>query len=65
MEEFLEREGGKDGRLPIPEATKEIVLNAASHCEKKEKSKSPVLIRRVYICISMLLESHCCSPIDI
>jgi hypothetical protein len=64
MEEFLEREGGKDGRLPIPEATKEIVLNAASHCEKKEKSKAPLLIWRVNICLSMhasgvsLLFSH-------
>jgi len=39
MEEFLKREGGKDGRLPIPESNKDVVLNAASHCEKREKSK--------------------------
>ena len=40
MEEFLKREGGADGRLPIPEANRDVVLNAASHCEKREKSES-------------------------
>ena len=65
MEEFLEREGGKDGRLPIPEATKDVVLNAASHCEKREKSKSPVLIWRIISASACVLESHCGSPIDI
>jgi hypothetical protein len=39
MEELLKREGGKDGRLPIAEANKDVVLNAASHCEKREKSE--------------------------
>lgn len=60
MEEFLEREGGKDGRLPIPEANKDVVLNAASHCEKREKSKFGQYISA----LACVLESHCCSPID-
>lgn len=40
MEDFLKRVGGKDGPLPIPEANKDVVLNAASYCEKRAKSKS-------------------------
>ena len=39
MEEFLKREGGTGGRVPIPEAHKDVVLNAASHCQKREKSE--------------------------
>jgi hypothetical protein len=39
MEEFLRREGGKDGRLPVPEESKEMVFKAAMHCVKVKKSE--------------------------
>jgi hypothetical protein len=39
MEEFLEREGGIDGRFPIPSESKEAVLNGAKFCRKMKKSE--------------------------
>ena len=39
MEEFLEREGGIDGRFPIPSESKEAVMNGAKFCRKMKKSK--------------------------
>jgi hypothetical protein len=38
--EFIKREGGPDGRLPIPEAMKENVMNSAESCEKRKKAKN-------------------------
>jgi hypothetical protein len=35
--EFLEREGGEHGRLPVPEAHREAVTAAADHCEHRKK----------------------------
>jgi hypothetical protein len=39
MEEFVRREGGPDGRVPIPEALREGVINSAEHCDKNKESK--------------------------
>ena len=39
-EEFIELEGGSDGRVPVPAAMLEKVTASASHCEKRAKSKS-------------------------
>ena len=39
MEEFIRREGGPDGRVPIPEALREGVINSAEHCDKNKASK--------------------------
>lgn len=55
MEEFLQREGGEDGRLPIPEANKTTVLNAGSHCEKRAKSKF-----QCSVCPSSRCALECC-----
>lgn len=38
MEEFIKREGGKDGRLPIPEDKRAAVEGAADHCDKRTRS---------------------------
>jgi len=38
--EFVKREGGPDGRLPIPEGMRENVMNSAEVCEKRKKSKN-------------------------
>jgi hypothetical protein len=39
MEEFVRREGGPAGRVPIPEALREGVTNSAEHCDKRKESK--------------------------
>ena len=39
-EEFIELEGGSDGRVPVPAAMLENVIASASHCDKRAKSKS-------------------------
>lgn len=40
MEEFIKREGGANGRVPIPEEMRENVMNSAHHCDKRKASKS-------------------------
>lgn len=47
-EEFIRREGGPDGRLPLPEANKTKILNAVKHCQFRAKSKidSTTVVRR-------------------
>ena len=37
MEEFIKREGGPDGRLPIPEKNRKAVESAANTCDRREK----------------------------
>lgn len=37
--EFLEKEGGPEGRLPVPAANYTAVSNAADHCDHRAKSK--------------------------
>lgn len=37
--EFLRREGGPDGQVPIPAKMREEVLKVQSHCEHRAKSK--------------------------
>jgi hypothetical protein len=39
MQEFLEREGGSDGRYPVPEDDKEDVLKSSLECDQRAKSK--------------------------
>ena len=39
MEEFVKREGGPNGRVPIPESMRVNVTNSAAHCDKRKKSK--------------------------
>lgn len=39
MSEFLEKEGGDDGRYPIPEENKERILKSSLECDKRAKSK--------------------------
>jgi hypothetical protein len=39
MEEFVKREGGPNGRVPVPEAMRENVTHSASICNKMAKSK--------------------------
>ena len=39
MEEFVRREGGKNGRLPVPDKNRTTVQNAASYCVKMKKSE--------------------------
>jgi hypothetical protein len=39
MEEFVRREGGKNGRLPVPEKNRTIVEKASSYCIKMKKSE--------------------------
>ena len=39
MKEFLRREGGKNGRLPVPEESKDVLFRAAEYCVKMEKSE--------------------------
>jgi hypothetical protein len=38
--EFIKREGGPDGRLPIPEEMRENVMHSAEVCEKRKKAKN-------------------------
>ena len=38
MEDFLKREGGSNGRVPIPESDREAVLGAAAYCEMRRKA---------------------------
>ena len=38
MEEFVKREGGPDGRVPIPEGMRNNVTNSAELCDKRKKS---------------------------
>ena len=38
MEEFVRREGGPNGRVPIPESMREDVMNSVEHCDKRESS---------------------------
>ena len=38
MEEFVKREGGADGRLPIPADKREAVVDAADKCDRRPKS---------------------------
>lgn len=40
MEEFVEREGGPDGQVPIPEKMREDVMRSANHCDKRKSSES-------------------------
>ncbi len=40
MEEFIKREGGTDGRAPIPEPMLNNVTASAIHCDKRENSPS-------------------------
>lgn len=40
MEEFLKREGGADGRLPIPADKRTAVENAAEHCDRRAASSA-------------------------
>ena len=40
MEEFLKREGGVDGRFPIPEENRTAVLKAAEGCYNRKKSEA-------------------------
>jgi hypothetical protein len=40
MEEFIKREGGLGGRVPIPPAMVENVTASAVHCDKRQNSKS-------------------------
>eukprot|EP00980_Cylindrotheca_fusiformis_P003054 scaffold713_cov131-Cylindrotheca_fusiformis.AAC.12 len=40
MEEFVKREGGPDGQVPIPEEMRENVLNNAQHCDKRKAGTS-------------------------
>lgn len=37
-EEFLKREGGKNGQFPIPDELKDNVLKVQNHCERRAKS---------------------------
>jgi hypothetical protein len=39
MEEFLKREGGADGRVPIPENNRTAVIAAAGLCEDRRKGE--------------------------
>lgn len=39
MEEFIKREGGPDGRLPVPEDRRKSISASADHCERMVKSK--------------------------
>lgn len=39
FEEFIRREGGKDGRVPIPEDKRLAVTSAAQSCENRKKSE--------------------------
>lgn len=38
MEEFVKREGGPNGRVPVPEAMRANVENSAAYCDKRKKS---------------------------
>ncbi|KAL3920089.1 MAG: hypothetical protein SGILL_003436 [Bacillariaceae sp.] len=38
-EEFIKREGGPEGRVPIPAESRENVANSAEFCDKRKKSK--------------------------
>ena len=38
MEEFLKREGGPNGRIPIPEEKRDLILGASKYCEVREKA---------------------------
>jgi hypothetical protein len=39
MAEFLQREGGLDGRVPIPDGMRQKVMESAEVCDKRKKSK--------------------------
>jgi hypothetical protein len=39
MAEFIKREGGPDGRVPIPEAMQKNVVSSAELCDKRQKSQ--------------------------
>jgi hypothetical protein len=39
MAEFIKREGGPDGRVPIPDKLRQNVTNGAEVCDKRKKSK--------------------------
>ena len=41
-EEFVNREGGHDGKAPVPEAMRGKVLHSVSQCDKREKSETPL-----------------------
>jgi hypothetical protein len=39
MQEFLEKEGGSAGIVPIPEINKTVILKSADHCEAMRRSE--------------------------
>ena len=39
MEEFIKREGNKDGQFTIPEDQREKLANVATGCDKRAKSR--------------------------
>jgi hypothetical protein len=41
MEEFIKREGGPDGRLPIPADKVDAINAAAEECDRKENGGKP------------------------
>lgn len=43
MEEFVKREGSREGRLPVPEDKRQAVEGAAEHCDRKSKGKQKIL----------------------
>lgn len=52
MQEFIEREGGESGRVPLPanNATrKAIIQKAATHCDNRKKSELPC-VKCVCVC---------------
>ena len=40
MEEFVDREGGDDGRVPVPASMLENVTASVKSCDKRKNSKS-------------------------
>lgn len=50
MTEFIEREGGPDGRVPVPEGENgTVVRGATDHCEQRLKSPKSCLVLNAFL----------------
>jgi hypothetical protein len=53
MEEFVQREGGPGGQLPIPEAMRDNVKNSAAVCDKRKQSTYRTNLNRLNLASSL------------
>ena len=51
MEEFLDREGGKDGIAPIPEEQRERIESVKKNCVRRRKGECYTNHHILYFCL--------------